>query len=469
VSSPIQDSCSQIIAAVPLSFLSCHREVFEELQVKVSVQHNRHDVTLDAELCQAHAALIEFEDFDAQAASFINSIRTQAPAVPVIALLGRPSFRDSACFIDAGVFGCLGPASSAEEIRETLAAAITKSAKLRQNRVEAVAEAWRSHLVGTSEAIEKVAHIMRLVASRRSTVLIGGETGTGKEVAARAIHMASDRAKRPFVAVNCGAIPENLIEAELFGHAKGAFTGAVGSRSGRFEQAEGGTIFLDEIGDLPFELQAKLLRVLQEREIHRLGGSDTVKINVRVIAATNADLPALIAQRRFREDLYYRLNVVPVHMPPLRERLSDIPLLVNHFIRKICSVEGISPKQVSPATLDALRAYHWPGNVRQLENVMEHAVVMSGEEAYISDSHLSLPKPHTLAKVMPIAAESDHLPDEGFDFCEALRRFEEAIIRQAMSRTQGNKTRAADLLRLPRTTFIHKLRMLEMGLTEAVA
>jgi DNA-binding NtrC family response regulator len=191
VTSPIQDSCKQIIAAVPLPFLSCHRQIFEELKAKVSVQHNRNDVALAPELSQAHAALVAFDEFDAQAASFINSIRTQAPAVPVIALLGRPSFREAACFIDTGVFGCLGPASNAEEIRETLAAAITNSTRLRQNRGEVIAEAWRSHLIGTSEAIEKVAQIMRLVASRRSTVLIGGETGTGKEVAARAIHMAS--------------------------------------------------------------------------------------------------------------------------------------------------------------------------------------------------------------------------------------------------------------------------------------
>jgi transcriptional regulator with GAF, ATPase, and Fis domain len=208
--------------------------------------------------------------------------------------------------------------------------------------------------------MEQIIQLIRLIAARRCTVLVSGETGTGKEMAARAIHMASDRSQRPMVAVNCSAIPENLIEAELFGHVKGAFTGAINHRIGRFEQAIGGTLFLDEIADLPFDLQAKLLRVLQEREIQRLGSSEIVKIDVRIVAATNANLLGRVQQGRFREDLYYRLNVVPIHMPALRERMSDIPLLVNHFVRKICEAENLRVKEVSPDASRFLSAYSWP-------------------------------------------------------------------------------------------------------------
>jgi transcriptional regulator with GAF, ATPase, and Fis domain len=313
--------------------------------------------------------------------------------------------------------------------------------------------------------MKQIAQVIRLVAARRCTVLISGETGTGKEMAARAIHLASNRSNRPMVSLNCGAIPENLIEAELFGHVKGAFTGAINARIGRFEQAQGGTLFLDEIADLPFELQAKLLRVLQEREIQRLGSSETIKVDVRVIAATNADLAKLVRDGRFREDLYYRLNVVPLSLPALRERLTDIGLLVGHFVQKICQAEGLSVKDVDAESIDRLCEYRWPGNVRQLENVVEHAVVMSGDRQRLHPSDFVLPRQTgaagLTAVMQPIAVPAGNLPDEGLDYTEALRQFELAILQQALSRAQGNKTAAADMLRLPRTTLIHKLRVLQ--------
>src|SRR4051812_27107057 len=234
-------------------------------------------------------------------------------------------------------------------------------------------------IVGRSRRIQDVIRTAEMVAKTKSTVLITGETGTGKEMVARAIHFHSSQRENPLVKVNCAALPENLLESELFGHVRGAFTGAFQSRMGRFEQAHGGTLFLDEIGDLPLDLQAKLLRVLQEREFQRLGSSETVRVDVRVVAATNCDLDRRMEEGRFREDLYYRLNVVPVEMPPLRRRRDDIPLLAEHFVEKVCRAEGLGIKRLTAEAFDRLSAHDWPGNVRQLENAIEKAVVLSGE------------------------------------------------------------------------------------------
>ncbi len=246
-------------------------------------------------------------------------------------------------------------------------------------------------LVGRSEAIRAVGRLIRLVAPRRATVLITGRTGSGKELVARAIHAASPRAARPLVMVNCGAIPENLIEAEFFGHVKGAFTGAVAHRVGRFEQADGGDIFLDEIGEMPIDLQSKLLRVLQEREFERVGSSQTVKVDVRVLAATNCDLKDKVERGEFREDLYYRLNVVPIRLPTLAERAEDVPLLTEHLVARICRREELPQKRPGPEALERLMQYPWPGNVRQLENAIENAVVFSGERALLYPSDFPLP------------------------------------------------------------------------------
>src|SRR6202789_4129299 len=235
-----------------------------------------------------------------------------------------------------------------------------------------------SELIGSSASFEAVLKRVKIVAPTDSVVLIQGETGTGKELIARAIHNQSSRRDAPFIKMNCAAIPADLLESELFGHEQGAFTGAVAQTMGRFQLAHKGTLFLDEIGDLPLELQAKLLRVLQERELQRLGSSETIKVDVRVIAATNVDLQEKVRQGKFREDLYYRLNVVPLKMPALRHRATDIPSLVAHFVKKVCLAEGIAVKRVPPEALDQLCASQWPGNVRQLENTIEMAIAMSG-------------------------------------------------------------------------------------------
>ena len=320
-------------------------------------------------------------------------------------------------------------------------------------------EPWRRFLIGESHPMRRIENIIRLVAPRRSTVLITGETGTGKEVVARAVHSAGNRSHLPMVCVNCNAFPETLLEAELFGHVKGAFTGAAGHRIGRFEQAHRSTIFLDEIGDMPLSLQPKLLRVLQERELQRLGSSETVRVDVRVIAATNSDLIEKIRAGKFREDLYYRLNVVPISVPPLRDRSSDIPLLVHHFLEKICSHEDIDSKQISHETLRRLASHDWPGNVRELENAVEKAVVLSGGRTLLcpGDFPLHTAHPVDIRRAMnPFIA----VPDHGLDFEHTVGSIERNILEQALKKTGGNKKMAAEMLGLKRTTLSAKLKSL---------
>jgi len=315
-------------------------------------------------------------------------------------------------------------------------------------------------LVGRSPVMRDLFHLLEIVASTSSTVLIAGETGTGKELAARAIHHSSARRAHRFVAINCSAIPETLLEAELFGHARGAFTGAVGMRQGRFEQAHKGTIFLDEVGTMSPALQAKLLRVLQEREFERLGDSHTIKVDVRVIAATHSDLHRMVGDGSFREDLFYRLNVIPVRIPPLRDRREDIPLLVQHFIARLSAELGRPPLTVSQETMRRLMAYNWPGNVRQLENAVERALAFTQGRSQIEVQDLA---PDLLAARPADPADmGDHwLPEEGLDFETYISGVELSLIRRSLERTQGNKRQAARLLKLKRTTLIEKLKRLE--------
>jgi transcriptional regulator with GAF, ATPase, and Fis domain len=279
---------------------------------------------------------------------------------------------------------------------------------------------------------------------------------------ARALHLASQRSESEMVAVNCAAIPETLVEAELFGHAKGAFTGAVNPRAGHFEQAHRGTIFLDEIGDLPLEAQSKLLRVLQERQIQRIGSSEPLAIDTRVIAASNVDLHLAVEQKTFREDLLYRLNVVPVHVPPLRDRASDIPRLADHFIHKVCLRENLQPKVLSPSALDRLMAYHWPGNVRQLEHAIEMAVTLAGyrERLYLGD--FQLPSPRSSAPSAPSGSSALEIrvPSSGVNFEEVTANVERLLLQEALRSCGGNKAKAASILGMKRTTLLYKTKAL---------
>ena len=322
-------------------------------------------------------------------------------------------------------------------------------------------------IIGKSTAMARLFQLLETVAPTGSTILITGETGTGKEVVARAIHHASPRRPQRFVALNCSAIPESLLEAELFGHVRGAFTGAVGSRPGRVEQAHKGTLFLDEVGTMTAALQMKLLRVLQEREFERIGDTHTMKVDVRVIAATNSDLRQMVADGQFREDLFYRLNVIPVILPPLRDRKEDIPLLVQHVLDKIeanrAAGEGgvsdrPSPLTVSQEAMRRLMAYHWPGNVRQLENIIERALAFCAGRSQIDVGEL----PAEIQQSQEVALSSPvTLPEEGLDLDAFIAEVERGLIQLSLERTGGNKGQAARLLNLKRTTLVEKLKRIE--------
>ncbi len=318
-------------------------------------------------------------------------------------------------------------------------------------------------IIGRSPAMRDLFQLLETVAQSSSTVLITGETGTGKELAAKAIHHNSARRAQRFVAINCSAIPETLLEAELFGHVRGAFTGAVATRQGRIEQAHKGTLFLDEIGTMSPALQAKLLRVLQEREFERVGDSHPIKVDVRLVAATNSDLRRLVADGVFREDLFYRLNVIPVHVPPLRDRREDIPVLVRHFIGRFCRehVPPRTPPCVAQDAMRALMAYPWPGNVRQLENVAERAIALSPGRPQIDLRDL----PPEIQETQSVAAPPLWFPETGVDLEAHIGDIELALIRQSLERTGGNKRRAAELLKIKRTTLVEKLKRLEKRAT----
>jgi len=403
--------------------------------------------------------LVTGEAQDGDAVDILEMVHAADPALPVVFWNPGMCAAGTVRLVRAGARYCLGYGDSPETLRDCLDNAVEeRRGRKRAEERAAKSEPWRSLLVGDSRAMQTVIETIRLIGGRRCTVLIGGETGTGKEMAARALHLASPRASQPMVAVNCSALPENLLETELFGHIKGAFTGAIQTRVGRFEQANKGTLFLDEIGDMPLELQAKLLRVLQDREIQRLGSSETIKVDVRVIAATNVNLVERVRQGKFREDLYYRLNVVPLEMPPLRKRESDIDLLVEHFVKKICQMECIPVKRVTPEAIERLRRCSWPGNVRQLENAVEMAVAMTGDREVLFASDFGL-GPAVAIKVIPFETGTISFPaPEALNFESAVNHFERTMLEQALQKTAGNKTAAAELLGLKRTTLIMKLR-----------
>jgi DNA-binding NtrC family response regulator len=314
-------------------------------------------------------------------------------------------------------------------------------------------------IVGRTPVMTHLFELLRTVAATASTVLITGETGTGKELAARAIHDASPRRSQRFVAINCSAIPETLLEAELFGHVRGAFTGAVANRQGRIEQANRGTLFLDEVGTMSPALQAKLLRVLQAREFERVGDSQTVRVDVRVIAATNADLKKMVDEGSFREDLYYRLNVIPVRLPSLRERRADIPLLAQHFLDRFASENPARGRvTLGQDAQQTLMAYPWPGNVRQLENMIERTYALSPGKTQITAAEL----PEELREASPVLSPTEVvIPESGVDMERLVSDFEHTLIRRALERAGGNKRQAADLLHVKRTTLIEKLKRLE--------
>ena len=406
------------------------------------------------------AAVISSASANGCAGDEIDQLQSRKPGLPVIIQCHHGTIDDVIRLTRRGAFYVLLGEIDPERLGVAVNAAIEKSSPNFHPDLERLP--WRKFLIGQSAAMLQIYEVIQLIAPKRVTVLIGGETGTGKEVIAKAIHAASNRAALPMVSVNCTALPASLIETELFGHAKGAFTGAHASRIGRFEQANRSTIFLDEIGDLPLEAQAKLLRVLQDHEFQRVGSSETMKVDVRVVAASNIDLEQAARERRFREDLFYRLNVVPIHIPPLRERREDIPLLLDHFLEKISRAEDAPPKQISPEAVDYLKSLEWPGNVRQLEHAMQMAFALSGDRLLLIPRDFSNPgrkqtPPPEPAPERPLVKVSGN----GLDFDEAVSSFERSLLNQALAVSGGNKARAADLLKIKRTTLLAKMKSLE--------
>jgi len=380
--------------------------------------------------------------------ALIDVAPAQDPPLLVVVITGSDSKRAALEAVKRGAYGFFEkPLDSAELLHIVNQAARLRQLEIENRRLreELSRPPGFAHLTGSSQALERVLKQARSVAATSATVLLSGENGTGKEMLARAIHQESPRASGPFVAVSCAALPEALIESELFGHEKGAFTNATQSHKGRFELADGGTLFLDEIGDLSAAVQVKLLRVLQEREFERVGGTKTLPVDIRLIAATNRDLEKEVAQGRFRQDLFFRLNVVPLVLPPLRERPDDIPILAAHFAAKSAQKYGQPTPELEPALVEVLLDYPWPGNVRELENLIERLVVLS------SSSTLGLEfVPEKMLRVLPGTTPGDESTLEGA--IEALKR---RMIKAALQ-SEGNKVAAAKKLGISRS-YLHRL------------
>jgi two-component system response regulator AtoC len=420
-------------------------------------------------------------------AAVVDAAVARYPEIIAIVVTGYGTVKDAVEAIKRGAWDFVNKPFQIDELLHVLDSALEQRRLKSENAYlrAQLEERYRfGGIIGKSRAMTRLFQLLETIAATSSTILISGETGTGKEVVARAIHHNSPRRMQRFVALNCSAIPETLLEAELFGHVRGAFTGAVGNRQGRLEQAHKGTLFLDEVGTMGAALQSKLLRVLQEREFERVGDSHTIKVDVRVIAATNSDLSRMVAEGQFRGDLYYRLNVIPVLLPPLRDRREDIPLLVQHFLEKYqaraaqdsragqefstaeAPAKAVGPGKKAPPTpltvsqeaMRQLMSYHWPGNVRQLENAVERAVAFSAGRSQITVQDLPS---ELLESDKPAIASSVALPEEGVDLGALVANIERELIRQSLERAGGNKGRAARLLNLKRTTLVEKLRRLQ--------
>lgn len=354
-----------------------------------------------------------------------------------------------------------------DEIKLAIRRSLEKVTLSRQNlafKRDAATRNSLDNIIGASGAIDKLKQTIRTVATTSSTILVHGESGTGKELVARAVHVCSPRAAEPFVSVNCGAFPETLLESELFGYVKGAFTGANQNKRGLFEVADEGTIFLDEISEMSLAMQVKLLRVLQERCVRPVGGTTEIAVDVRVITATNRDLDRQVAENTFREDLYYRLNVIPIHVPPLRDRKEDVPLLVNHFLKKYAPAAGKSIARVNQQSLDALCGYDWPGNVRQLENTIERAVALETAEELRVELPVERQKARAAAAGIGLngAAISGSVLPEGVDMEGYVADIEKHLLRAALAQSHGVQTKAADVLRISYRSFRHLMKKYDL-------
>jgi len=387
----------------------------------------------------------------------LKYVTQHSPESICMILTGYGTIKNAVEAVKLGAFDYLTKPVKMDEILITLKRALEFRDLKRENQnlKNQLKKKYKfENIVGDSDKMHRIFETIEKVADTDSTILILGESGTGKELIAKAIHYNSYRREGPFVPVNCAAIPSELLESELFGHEKGAFTNAIRTRIGRFELASGGTVFLDEIGDMSPNLQSKLLRVLQERQFERIGGVKTVKVDIRIIAATHQDLKAEVEQGKFRQDLYYRLNVIPLQVPPLRERKSDIPLLVQHFLAHFIKTKKRRIQGIDNEVMNRLLEYHWPGNVRELENIIERIVILTNNET------ISI---HDLPEKIPTHSRDEQqvlfeIPEEGISLDHAINEFEKKLILQALDKTGWIKNKAAQLLNLNRTTLIEKIK-----------
>jgi DNA-binding NtrC family response regulator len=418
-------------------------------------------------LCQGDThidlAIVDLNLPDGDGIEFMSYLRALNPATEVIILTGHATIESAIRATQKGAFHFVTKPFNLEELMSLIDKALTHK-KLQQENQQLRSELNKKYkfdqIIGNSEQIQNVLRLIERVSDSDSTILVTGESGTGKELIARAIHYNSPRATGPFIPINCGAIPAELLESELFGHMKGAFTGAIANRVGRFELADGGTIFLDEIGDLQPSLQVKLLRALQERSFEPVGSTKTVNVNVRVIAATNINLEEAVEMGQFREDLFYRLNVIPLVVPALRDRKTDIPLLMNHFIDVFNKSKNRGLTGITADALDCLMNYSWPGNIRELENLVERMTILKGQgQVDVSD----LPPKYKSGKTVPTDIGALEIPEGGMDFNSAVDAYENALIMKALEKTGWNRNQAAALLRLNRTTLVEKIK--KKGLT----
>jgi two-component system response regulator PilR (NtrC family) len=380
-----------------------------------------------------------------------------SPDTVVIMITAYGSPEGAVTAIKEGAYDYITKPFRVEEVKLTIKKSLERSNLIRENiRLrQAVEERYKFwNLIGKSPKMQRVYDLVEKVSQTKANVLITGESGTGKELVAKAIHYNSDRKDQSFVTLNCGAIPENLLESELFGHMKGSFTGAIANKRGLLEMAAGGTLFMDEIGELPLPLQVKLLRVIQEREFKRVGGTEDIKVDVRIISASNQDLQQKVAQGGFREDLFYRLNVIQIKLPPLRERKEDIILLVNHFVRKYSAETGKEIQGISPEALELLLGYDFAGNVRELENIIERSITLE-TSPMITERHIrSYLNERMISKSMPPTLE---IPEEGIDLNKVVEDLEKAFILKALEHTEGIKKKAAELLGMNFRAMRYKL------------
>ena len=405
-----------------------------------------------------HAVLTDLDMPELSGSGLLEAIKRQAPDTPVIVITAYGTIDSAVDAMKSGAYHYLTKPINRDVLLHTLDQALKFSGLVTENRNlrEAVSAQFTfDGIAGSSQGMRRVIEQATHLARVDTTVLITGESGTGKEILAKAIHYNSPRKGRPFVVVNCGAIPDTLLESELFGYRKGAFTGATTNKEGKFEAAEGGSVFLDEIGDLPVHLQVKVLRVVQENEIDIVGASKPHRVDVRILAATNRDLRLMMNDGQFRQDLYYRLNVAPLHVPPLRERKEDIPVLVHFFVERICKRFGRAPVGIGNKILRKLESYSWPGNVRELENTIERLIVFSqGDAARIEDLPEEIAQPQ-----LAVGKAVLHVPPEGISLADLDRE----LIITALERNQWNQTRAADFLHISRNVLVYRMQKYRLG------